>query len=169
MTSSSFTIRSVQAFGYRYPLTTDVITSFGRMADRPAVFVRVEDTDGYVGWGEVWCNFPAPGAEHRVRLVNEVLAPALVGFKAQGPSAAFERLTQGTSVLALQSGEAGPFAQAIAGIDLAIWDLHARRQNVALWKLLGGSGSKIKVYASGINPAGSELAAEQPSHAATAT
>jgi D-galactarolactone cycloisomerase len=160
MTSSSFTIRSVQAFGYRYPLTTDVITSFGRMADRPAVFVRVEDTDGYVGWGEVWCNFPAPGAEHRVRLVNEVLAPALVGFKAQGPSAAFDRLTQGTSVLALQSGEAGPFAQAIAGIDLAIWDLHARRQNVALWKLLGGSGSKIKVYASGINPAGSERAAE---------
>jgi D-galactarolactone cycloisomerase len=160
MTSSSFTIRSVQAFGYRYPLTTDVITSFGRMPDRPAVFVRVEDTDGYVGWGEVWCNFPAPGAEHRVRLVNEVLAPALVGFKAQGPSAAFERLTQGTSVLALQSGEAGPFAQSIAGIDLAIWDLHARRQNVALWKLLGGSRNRIKVYASGINPAGSERAAE---------
>ncbi|MET4117793.1 D-galactarolactone cycloisomerase [Bradyrhizobium sp. JR4.1] len=160
MTSPPFTIRSVQAFGYRYPLTTHVITSFGRMADRPAVFVRVEDTDGHLGWGEVWCNFPAPGAEHRVRLVNEVLAPALVGFKAQEPPAAFERLTQGTSVLALQSGEAGPFAQAIAGIDLAIWDLHARRQNVALWKLLGGSGSKIKVYASGINPAGSERAAE---------
>ncbi|MDE5460315.1 mandelate racemase/muconate lactonizing enzyme family protein [Bradyrhizobium sp. CSS354] len=160
MTSSSFTIRSLQAFGYRYPLTTHVTTSFGRMADRPAVFVRVEDTDGYVGWGEVWCNFPAPGAEHRVRLVNEVLAPALVGFKAQGPSAAFERLTQGTSVLALQSGEAGPFAQAIAGIDLAVWDLHARRQNVALWKLLGGSRNRIKVYASGINPIGSEKTAE---------
>ncbi|WP_377831281.1 mandelate racemase/muconate lactonizing enzyme family protein (plasmid) [Bradyrhizobium lupini] len=160
MTSPPFTIRSVQAFGYRYPLTTHVITSFGRMADRPAVFVRVEDTDGHLGWGEVWCNFPAPGAEHRVRLVNEVLAPALVGFKAQEPPAAFERLTQGTSVLALQSGEAGPFAQSIAGIDLAVWDLYARRQNVALWKLLGGSRSKIKVYASGINPAGSELAAE---------
>src|SRR3954447_9209217 len=160
MTSSPFTIRSVQAFGYRYPLTTHVITSFGRMADRPAVFVCVEDTDGYVGWGEVWCNFPAPGAEHRVRLVNEVLAPALIGFSAQDPSAAFERLTQGTSVLALQSGEAGPFAQAIAGIDLAIWDLHARRQNVALWRLLGGSRNRIKGYASGINPAGSERAAE---------
>jgi L-alanine-DL-glutamate epimerase-like enolase superfamily enzyme len=132
MTPPPFTIRSVQAFGYRYPLTMPVITSFGRMNDRPAVFVRVEDTDGYVGWGEVWCNFPAPGAEHRVRLVNEVLAPALVGFHATEPSAAFEHLTQGTSVLALQSGEAGPFAQSIAGIDLAVWDLHARRQNLAL-------------------------------------
>jgi L-alanine-DL-glutamate epimerase-like enolase superfamily enzyme len=160
MTSQPFTISSVQAFGFRYPLTTPVVTSFGRMADRPAVFVRVDDTDGHVGWGEVWCNFPAPGAEHRVRLVNEVLAPALVGFKATEPVAAFERLTQGTSVLALQSGEAGPFAQSIAGIDLAIWDLHARRQNTALWKLLGGSRNQIKVYASGINPVGSEKTAE---------
>ena len=160
MTSPPFTIRSVQAFGFRYPLKTQVITSFGRMADRPAVFVRVEDTDGHVGWGEVWCNFPAPGAEHRVRLVNEVLAPALVGFKAKEPSDAFARLTQGTTVLALQSGEAGPFAQSIAGIDLAVWDLHARRQNVALWKLLGGARRKIKVYASGINPVGSERIAE---------
>lgn len=160
MTLPSFTIRSVQAFGYRYPLTTPVITSFGRMADRPAVFVRVEDTDGYVGWGEVWCNFPAPGAEHRVRLVNEVLAPALAGFAAFEPSAAFERLTAGTSVLALQSGEAGPFAQSIAGIDLAVWDLHARRQNIPLWKLLGGARRQIKVYASGINPAGAERTAE---------
>src|SRR3569623_1955733 len=124
------------------------------MADRPAVFVRVEDTDGYVGWGEVWCNFPAPGAEHRVRLVNEVLAPALAGFAASEPSAAFERLTEGTAVLALQSGEAGPFAQSIAGIDLALWDLYARRQNLPLWKLLDGIKRRIKVYASGINPVG---------------
>jgi L-alanine-DL-glutamate epimerase-like enolase superfamily enzyme len=160
MTLPPFTIRSVQAFGYRYPLTTPVITSFGRMKNRPAVFVRVEDTEGNVGWGEVWCNFPAPGAEHRVRLVNEVLAPFLENFRAFEPSAAFERLTQGSSVLALQSGEAGPFAQAIAGIDLAIWDLHARRQNLALWRLLGGARRRIKVYASGINPVGSERTAE---------
>ncbi|AWM06109.1 mandelate racemase/muconate lactonizing enzyme family protein [Bradyrhizobium symbiodeficiens] len=160
MTLPPFTIRSVQAFGYRYPLATPVITSFGRMMDRPAVFVRVEDTDGNIGWGEVWCNFPAPGAEHRVRLVNEVLAPALLGFQPAEPSAAFDRLTRGTSVLALQSGEAGPFAQAIAGIDLAVWDLFARRQNVALWRLLGGATRTIKVYASGINPVGSERMAE---------
>lgn len=161
MTSPPFTIRSVQAFGYRFSLTTPVMTSFGQMVDRPAVFVRVEDIDGHVGWGEVWCNFPAPGAEHRVRLVNEVLAPALDGFRAHEPSAVFERLTEGTSVLALQSGEAGPFAQSIAGIDVAVWDLHARRQNVALWKLLGGSQRKIKVYASGINPVGAERAADK--------
>src|SRR3954464_10008292 len=160
MTSPTFILRSVQAFCYRYPLSTPVVTSFGRMLNRPAVFVRVEDGDGHAGWGEVWSNFPSTGAEHRARLVNEVLAPALTGFVASRPSDIFETLTQGTSVLALQSGEAGPFAQAIAGIDLAVWDLYARRRNTALWKLLGGVRNQIKVYASGINPTGAQQMAE---------
>ena len=160
MTPTPFTLRSVKAFCYRYPLTTPVVTSFGKMTSRPAVFVCVEDEDGFAGWGEAWCNFPSTGAEHRTRLINEVLAPAAVGLSASDPSVIFERLTLGTSVLALQSGEPGPFAQAIAGIDLALWDLHARRRKTALWKLLGGSNDTIKVYASGINPTGSRQMAE---------
>jgi L-alanine-DL-glutamate epimerase-like enolase superfamily enzyme len=160
MSLQNFIIRTVEAFCYRYPLSTPVVTSFGRMADRPAVIVRVEDDDGMVGWGEVWANFPATGAEHRARLVNEVLAPAITGFAANQPPEVFERLTQTTAVLALQSGEFGPFAQTIAGIDLAVWDLHARRLNTALWKLLGGVRSEIPVYASGINPTDSLQTAE---------
>ncbi|HMI13774.1 MAG TPA: mandelate racemase/muconate lactonizing enzyme family protein [Bradyrhizobium sp.] len=160
MTLQTFAIRRVQAFCYRYPLSTPVVTSFGRMLNRPAVFVRVEDEDGQVGWGEVWANFPSTGAEHRARLVNEVLAPTLSGFVANEPSDVFDTLTKGTSVLALQSGEFGPFAQAIAGIDLAVWDLYARRRNMALWKMLGGNRNQIRVYASGINPTGSRQMAE---------
>jgi L-alanine-DL-glutamate epimerase-like enolase superfamily enzyme len=160
MTSPNFTVRSVQAFCYRYPLSTPIVTSFGRMLNRPAVFIRVEDSDGNAGWGEVWSNFPSTGAEHRTRLVNEVLAPAVSGFAVGEPSQVFEKITQGTSVLALQCGEPGPFAQAIAGIDLAIWDLHARRRKIALWKLLGGVSQTIRVYASGINPTGSRQMAE---------
>jgi L-alanine-DL-glutamate epimerase-like enolase superfamily enzyme len=160
MTSQAFAVRSVQALCYRYPLSTPVVTSFGRMLNRPAVFVRVEDEDGQVGWGEVWCNFPSTGAEHRTRIVNEILAPAIVGRTAADPADIFDAVTQGTFVLALQSGEPGPFAQAIAGIDLALWDLHAHRRKIALWRLLGGHSGKIKVYASGINPTGSGQMAE---------
>lgn len=160
MTSPTFAIRKLEAFSYRYPLSTPVVTSFGRMLNRPAVFVRAEDDDGHVGWGEVWANFPSTGAEHRARLVNEVLAPLISGFAASEPRDVWEKLTQATAVLALQSGEPGPFAQAIAGIDLAVWDLYARRRNIALWKLLGGSSGQIRVYASGINPTGSRQMAE---------
>jgi D-galactarolactone cycloisomerase len=160
MTSQIFVIRNIEAFCYRYPLSTPVVTSFGRMLDRPAVFVRVEDDDGQIGWGEVWANFPSTGAEHRARLINEVLAPLIRGYAASQPSDVFEKLTQATSVLALQSGELGPFAQTIAGIDLAVWDLYARRRGTALWKLLGDNRSEIRVYASGINPTGSRQMAE---------
>lgn len=158
--TDSFTIRAIEAFCYRYPLATPVVTSFGKMLNRPAVFVRAVDEDGVEGWGEAWSNFPAPGAEHRARLVNEVLAPGLVGRKFDGPAEAFETVTEGTEVLALQCGEPGPFAQAISGIDLALWDLFARRQNMPLWRLLGGQSGRIKVYASGINPGGAAQTAE---------
>src|SRR4051812_5258253 len=141
----AFSVRKIEAFCYRYPLVTPVVTSFGRMLDRPAVFVRAEDEDGRIGWGEVWANFPSTGAEHRARLVNEILAPMVSVFTATHPVDVFEALTHATSVLALQSGEPGPFAQAISGIDLAVWDLYARRRNLPLWKLLGGNGSQIRV------------------------
>lgn len=158
--TDSFTIRSIEAFCYRYPLAKPVVTSFGKMLNRPAVFVRAVDEDGVEGWGEAWSNFPAPGAEHRARLVNEVLAPGLVGRRFDSPAQAFEVLSKGTEVLALQCGEPGPFAQAISGIDLALWDLSARRQRLPLWRLLGGQSRRIKVYASGINPGGAAQTAE---------
>jgi D-galactarolactone cycloisomerase len=129
-----------------------VQTSFGIMRDRPAVFVRVEDHDGAVGWGEVWCNFPAVGAEHRGRLLHSVLAPLVVGRAYESPAEAFAHLSEGTAVLAIQSGEPGPIAQAIAGIDLALWDLCARRAREPLWRFLGGASDRVGVYASGINP-----------------
>jgi L-alanine-DL-glutamate epimerase-like enolase superfamily enzyme len=158
--TTPFTIRSIQAFCYRYPLTTPVVTSFGEMRDRPGLFVRVEDGDGQTGWGEVWCNFPSVGAEHRTRLINEMLAPMLAGRAVTHPSEVFAHLSAATSVLALQSGEAGPFSQTIAGIDIALWDLFAGRAKVPLWRMLGGTSGRMRVYASGINPTGSVQQAE---------
>ncbi len=142
----------LDAFVFRCPISTPVQTSFGTMHDRPAVFVRVEDAEGAVGWGEVWCNFPACGAEHRVRLLETVMTPLLLGRSYQGPAEAFDWLTERTAVLAIQSGEPGPMAQVIAGIDIALWDLCARRAGVPLWQMLGGQADTIDVYASGLNP-----------------
>lgn len=145
-------VARVEAFVFRCPIATPVRTSFGTMHDRPAVFVRVEDRDGASGWGEVWCNFPSCGAEHRAKLVDTVMAPLLASRAFDGPAEAFDWLTQRTAVLAIQSGEPGPMAQVIAGIDLALWDLCARRAGQPLWRYLGGAHDGVGVYASGINP-----------------
>ncbi|GAP37452.1 mandelate racemase/muconate lactonizing enzyme family protein [Piscinibacter sakaiensis] len=145
-------IARVDAHVLRWPVQEPVRTSFGTMLDRPAVLVRVEDEDGAFGWGEAWCNFPACGAEHRARLVETLLAPLLVGADLDHPARAFELLTRRTAVLVLQTGEPGPVAQAIAGVDTALHDLAARRAGLPLWRWLGGDSDRVAAYASGINP-----------------
>ena len=142
----------IRAHVLRMPILQPVRTSFGVMRERPALLVQARDAEGAQGWGEAWCNFPPGGAEHRARLLDSVLAEALRDRSFDTPAEAFGHLSRATAVLALQAGEPGPFAQAIAGIDLALWDLVARRAGLPLWRLLGGASPRIEVYASGINP-----------------
>ena len=66
-----------------------------------------------------------------------------------------------TEVLAIQSGEFGPIAHVIAGVDTAVWDLAARRQSLPVWKLLGGTQGSVAVYASGLNPTSPEIVAKR--------
>ncbi|MBX9590517.1 MAG: mandelate racemase/muconate lactonizing enzyme family protein [Hyphomonadaceae bacterium] len=160
--SRDLAIRRLTARVYRSPLQQPVTTSFGVMRDRPMLLVEAEDGDGTRGWGEVWCNFPAVGAEHRARLIDSVLSPLLVAQPFASPADAFRHLTRKTAVLALQSGEPGPFAQAIAGVDIALWDLVARRAGTPLWRVLQDGGSpSVRVYASGLNPDAPEILAAQ--------
>lgn len=111
-------VARIQAWSFRCPTPKPVATSFGIMCDRPAVLVRIEDHDGAFGWGEIWANWPAAGAEHRVRLLEMDIAPLLVGTRAQRPEDFFHRLEQQTQIRATQCGEIGPFNQVIAGLDI---------------------------------------------------
>ena len=152
---TSFMLDAIEVSVYRAPIERPVQTAFGLMTDRPAVIVRAIDRDGVVGYGEVWCNFPQCGAEHRARLVTSAIAPLAVGREWTSPESLFHDLSSKLRLLALQSGEPGPIAQAIAGVDIAVWDIVAKKAGLPLWRLLGGKGeSRLPAYASGINPDG---------------
>ena len=157
----TFTVMDGEALVLRAPTPYPIRTAFGTMHDRPAVLIRITDETGTVGWGEVWCNFPSVGAEHRARLINSILLPLLKGRTVENPEAIFAELSSRTRLLALQSGEAGPFAQAIAGVDIALWDIAAKRLGKPLWQVLGGRGApQVPAYASGINPEAPERVVE---------
>ena len=144
-------IAGVRTLVFRAPLLEPVRTSFGLMHDRPALLVRVEDENGVFGWGEIWCNFPTGGAEHRAHLLDNLVAPILRERAWADPGAAFRELSRRLRILAIQSGEYGPMAQIVAGADVALWDLAARRAAQPLWQMLGGTPA-VPVYASGLNP-----------------
>ena len=151
-TDLSFVIAGARPIVRRVPIDDPVRTSLGIMYDRPAVFLRLEDGDGNSGMGEVWCNFPTCGAEHRANLLEAVILPALIGREFASPCACSVHLEKQFERLAVQSGETGPIAQCLAGIDIALWDLIGRRSGVPLFRLFGGDQPSIAVYASGINP-----------------
>ncbi|MEX0694211.1 MAG: mandelate racemase/muconate lactonizing enzyme family protein [Rhodospirillales bacterium] len=145
-------VRRIEAWALRVAISRPVETSFGIMHDRPAVFVRLEADDGSFGFGEIWCNFPACGAEHRARLAVEELGPLLTRNTFASPAEAFDVLTKMVHVRVLQTGETGPFNQVIAGIDMALWDLCARRAGKPLRRYLDDDArDSVPAYASGIH------------------
>jgi L-alanine-DL-glutamate epimerase-like enolase superfamily enzyme len=146
-------IVTVRAVAMRAPIETHVRTSFGIMRDRPAVFVEVEDDRGHRGLGEIWCNFPSVGAEHRAHLVLETAGPLLRDLSPLPVGDVFAVLMTKLHVLAIQSGEWGPLRQVCAGLDIACHDLAARRTGLPLHAYLGGQASgSVAAYASGIGP-----------------
>ncbi len=158
------TISKIECWVFRAPIKAPVSTAFGTMTNRPALFLRLSASDGAWGWGEVFCNFPQVGAEHRARLIDSLFAPLLQGSPSDDPPRLRERLEEQTRRVAIQCGEPGPFAQIIGAVDQALWDLAGRRAGLPLWKLLAagnsestgentGAGSKrVRVYASGLGP-----------------
>lgn len=145
-------LASVEAFAFRVPVKNPIKVAFGTFRDRPFVLVRVVDEDGAVGWGEAWANWPAVGAEHRARLVVD-LGERIVGQSWESPQQLFQQLSQSLEVLVIQTGEVGPIAQAVAGIDIAVWDLVARKAGKPLHRVLSDRAvESVPVYATGINP-----------------
>jgi L-alanine-DL-glutamate epimerase-like enolase superfamily enzyme len=148
-------IARIEAFLYRAEVREAVKTSFGSIPRRSALLLRVEDAEGAHGWGEVWCNFPPYSADNKLRLLETVVAPAAF---AAGPfhdaAEAWHALAARTRRWAIQSGEPGPIAACLAGLDLALWDMAARRAGLPLGRLLGAAPDRrsVPAYASGLNP-----------------
>lgn len=145
-------LRHAEVFVFRAPIDAPVRTSFGVMHDRPAVLLRVEDEDGLCGWGEAWCNFPSCGAEHRGRLLAETVLPSALSASWRDPGGLVGEVARKLRILRLQADEPGPMDQALACLDIALWDLAARRAGVPLHALLGDAAmTAMPAYASGIN------------------
>lgn len=154
-TPAAVPLRAAEVFVFRAPLAAPLRTSFGVMQDRPAVLLRVEDAEGFSGWGEAWCNFPSCGAEHRGRLLAETVLPQILGLPWREPAQLVGEATRKLHILRLQADEPGPVAQALACLDIALWDLAARRAHVPLHALLGDAAmTAMPAYASGISHPG---------------
>ncbi len=149
---SATTIARVETILLRLPLARPIVGPFGTLTARPNLIARVELEGGAIGIGEIWGNFPPWGPQERAEIVRHVLAPLLAGEMLDDPLRLYRAMHARARLLANQWGAPGPVHQAIAGVDLALWDALARERGVPLCDLARGAPCPraVEVSASGL-------------------
>ncbi|ONK11509.1 mandelate racemase/muconate lactonizing enzyme family protein [Streptomyces sp. MP131-18] len=119
------------------------------------LLVKVTAEDGTAGWGEAL----APVApEVPADIVDLLLAPVLLGQDALAPRPAWAMLRD----LMRERGHlVGHQADALAAVDIALWDLAGRLRGAPVATLLGGAfRDRLPTYVSGLPRATDEQRAQ---------
>lgn len=131
---------------FRIPLKVTLSDStHGDMSVFELVTVRIRDTDGAEGLGYAYTVHVGGRAIHS--LIDNDLKPLLIGEDADRIEALWQKMWWRTHFV----GRGGLTGFAIAAIDVALWDLAARRAGQPLWRHLGGHDPRVPAYAGGID------------------
>ena len=110
-----------------------------------SVLVKVTAEDGTVGWGETY-GIVAPDAV--TSIIDDVLGPVTIGRDPRDAMVIQEDLYD---MMRVRGFFGGYYMDAIAGVDIAIWDLFGKLVKQPVVELLGGQRMEsIPVYVSGL-------------------
>ncbi len=140
----ALTISAVRAIPLTAPMQAGTRTSQAVYDKVSIVLVELRTTDGLVGYGECLGRF---GATAYAEFINAVLAPLLLG------QSAFDIRRHWLRMRGALTGRAGGILiEAIAGVDIALWDVVGKALGQPVHRLLGGMGRRaVDCYASSIN------------------
>jgi L-alanine-DL-glutamate epimerase-like enolase superfamily enzyme len=141
-------IKDVVACPIEFPLDEPALDATGIWPNWNTVIVKITAEDGTVGYGEIG---PIHGGGIPIfkAMVDHKLKGLIMGESVFDRARLFEKmLGKGTSSYAL--GQKGAIVTAIAGIDIALYDLVGKILKTPVYNLLGGRVfDKIPAYASG--------------------
>jgi len=139
-------IRSLRADHYVIPLPRALEDSMhGRMEGFEVVTARVVDEDGQEGVGYTFTCGVNGGAI--ADILGREMAPRISGREADAIEAIWKDLWWEFHY----GGRGGPTVLALSALDMALWDLKAKRAGLPLWRLLGGYDPAVPCYAGGID------------------
>lgn len=143
-------IDSMRLYHLRMPLVSPFETSFGREVERECVLIALQ-AEGLTGYGECVAtrdpgyNYETTGTAWHI--IHDFIAPLLLDQDVKD-AADFQRRVDGIRGHHL----------AKAGVEMALWDLLGKRDNLSLKTMLGGARDKVEVGVSiGIQESASAL------------
>jgi L-alanine-DL-glutamate epimerase-like enolase superfamily enzyme len=154
-------ITNVQATWCHVPIPEEKrhTSDFGRLASFDSVIVRIDTDTGLTGWGEAKAGVGSAAAcGGLAAIINADYAPLLTGQDPRDISRLWDVMyntpRDGYAIarghVFPQLGRRGLSISAIAGVDIALWDILGKSLNVPVWRLLGGRRmERMPAYASG--------------------
>ncbi|HEY7513717.1 MAG TPA: o-succinylbenzoate synthase [Vicinamibacteria bacterium] len=128
-------IERIEVRGLRLPLRSPFETSFGRTEDKDFLLVSVS-ADGVTGHGECVADvdpYYLPETIGTARhVLRDFLGPLLLSAEVSSPREV------GRLFARVRGHE-----MAKAALEMAVWELEARRESAPLYRLLGGRGGEI--------------------------
>jgi L-alanine-DL-glutamate epimerase-like enolase superfamily enzyme len=110
-----------------------------------SVLIKLTADDGTVGWGETY-GIVAPEAV--TAIIDDVLGPTVIGRDPRDAVVIQEDLYD---MMRVRGFFGGFYVDAIAGVDIAIWDLFGKLVGQPVVKLIGGQRqTSIPAYVSGL-------------------
>lgn len=119
--------------------------SHGVMTHFEVILVKLLSDAGAAGYGYTY-TIGCGGAAIR-SLVDIELKPILLGADATCIERIWDQMWRRLHYI----GRGGLVSFAMAAVDIALWDLKGKRENLPLWKLLGGYSGEAQAYAGGID------------------
>ena len=139
MTHNNLTVQSLHARAVEVPMPRPLLTGSGQVSIAPLVLLDLETEQGITGCSYIFGYTPLT-LKALVGFLNEV--EALIKGQPVSPLAMAENLSQRFRLLGIQ----GLVGMALAGIDIAAWDILAKAAELPLVRLLGGQEQPISAY-----------------------
>lgn len=139
-------IKSVSARLFKVPLPEVVADAkHGDHTHFDIVTATVELEDGSVGTGYTYTG--GRGGHAVKSLIEHDLAPTIIGLDGDSPATVFDAMEWHIHYV----GRGGIAVFSMSAIDIALWDIHCRKQGLPLWKVAGGADNTCKAYFGGID------------------
>lgn len=139
-------ITDLETRHYRLPLHMPMTDStHGEMTHFEVIMARLETNIGVRGLGYTYTI--GQGGAAITSLIDQAVKPILLNADARRIEQIWEDMWWRLHYV----GRGGIASFALSAVDIALWDLLGNKEEVPLWKLLGGYSETVVPYAGGID------------------